>query len=186
MKGRFERLREWEAELNICIRCGYCYELCHLFKTSHWEADTPRGQLLLAYGLLSGEVKPSLYVAERFFQCFNCKNCEKNCSANVPVTDIIRDVRAELRELGLEVQGSTAIIDDELCSRCGICISVCKAEAISQGEDGKLLVDRVKCEGCGVCTATCPSGAITQSPGWGVSQRELRGRVLSSIQGGAR
>ncbi len=186
MKGRFKRLREWETELNICIRCGYCYELCHLFKTSNWEADTPRGQLLLAYGLLTGEVEPSPYVAEKLFQCFHCKNCEKNCSANVPVTEIIRDARADLKEIGFEAQGTTMSIDDDLCSRCGICISVCKADAIFTEEEGRLVVDKVKCEGCGVCAASCPSGAISQREGWGVSQRELRGRVLNSLQGGAR
>jgi ferredoxin len=182
MKAEFKKLKKREAELSICIRCGYCYELCHLFKSSHWEGDTPRGQLVLAYGLLTGGIEASSYVAEKIFQCFNCKNCEKSCSANVPVTDIIRDARADLIEAGFEVEGTTAIIDDGLCSRCGVCISVCKPEAIWVQTDGKLTVDRVKCEGCGVCTASCPSGAIYQREGWGVTQGELWGRVLNSLQ----
>lgn len=181
MRIEFERLRKWENELNICIRCGYCYELCHLFKSSHWEADTPRGQLLLAYGLLTDEIEPSPYIAEKIFQCFYCKNCEKSCSAKVPVTDIIKDAKADLAEAGFEVEGTAAKIDEDLCSRCGICISVCKAEAISVKEDKELVVDKVKCEGCGVCTAACPSEAISQKEGFGVSQRELLGRVLSFL-----
>ena len=182
MKATFNRLERRRGELSICIRCGYCYELCHLFKSSHWEGDTPRGQLVLAYGLLSGEILPSPYVAEKIFQCFHCKNCEKSCSANVPVTDIIRDARADLQDAGFVAEGSTAIIDDQLCSRCGICIAVCKPEAIGVEADGRLEVDRVKCEGCGVCAASCPSGAIYQREGWGVSQGELWEMVFSSLQ----
>ncbi len=182
MRAQFDKLKKWRDELSICIRCGYCYELCHLYKSSHWEGDTPRGQLVLAYGLLTGEIEASSYVAEKIFQCFHCKNCEKSCSANVPVTEIIRDARADLKGLGLEVQGSTMSIDDDLCSRCGICIAVCKPEAILVQVDGKLAVDRVKCEGCGVCAASCPSGAIYQREGWGITPEELGERVLSSLQ----
>ena len=60
----FKRLEKWKNELSICIRCGYCYELCPLYKGTNWEADTPRGKLLLLYGILTDEIELTPEIAE--------------------------------------------------------------------------------------------------------------------------
>jgi ferredoxin len=183
----FKRLKKWENELNICIRCGYCYELCHLYKLFSWETDTPRGKLLLAYGLLTGEIEPSPYIAEKIFQCFYCKNCSKSCSAKVPVTDILTDARADLFEAGFEAEGTTVKVNEDLCSGCGVCVSVCKSEAISIKEENgirKAVVNKVQCKGCGVCIAACPSGAISLREGFGVSKLELLTHVKNFLKAG--
>ena len=49
-------LKQWENELNICIRCGYCFEGCPVFKELGWEIDGARGKLIVAYGLLTSEL----------------------------------------------------------------------------------------------------------------------------------
>lgn len=54
---------------------------------------------------------------------------------------------------------SVAMIDQEKCSQCGLCIEKCRFDAIRF--DGKYEVDPFGCEGCGVCEAICPSLAIT-------------------------
>lgn len=178
----FNRLSKWRNELNICIRCGYCYEHCPLYKVSNWEIDTPRGRLLLAYGLLTGEVKSSTYVAEKLFQCFYCKNCSKSCSAKVSPTDIFTDARADLLEAGFEVQGATVKNEERICIACGRCIASCKSEALSMDiENMKIMVDRVKCKGCGVCVAECPVGAMSQQEGFGISRKELSTKIESSL-----
>jgi coenzyme F420-reducing hydrogenase delta subunit/ferredoxin len=179
---KFERLKKWKDEFHICIRCGYCYEHCPLFKLFGWETDTPRGKILLSYGLMTGEIKPSEYVAEKLFQCFYCKNCSDNCPSQVPVTDIITDARADIVEAGFTAEGTTATIDNDICSTCGLCLSVCKAEAISfasGNEEGKkeAAIDKIKCKGCGLCISTCPSLAISQKEGFGVSLSELNSKV---------
>ncbi|MBE0415033.1 MAG: CoB--CoM heterodisulfide reductase iron-sulfur subunit A family protein [Dehalococcoidia bacterium] len=53
--------------------------------------------------------------------------------------------------------------DEEVCSGCGICASICAYHAIEI--DPKRRVARVNeavCEGCGACIAACPSGAMRQ------------------------
>jgi coenzyme F420-reducing hydrogenase delta subunit/heterodisulfide reductase subunit C len=172
-----KRIKKWENELNKCIRCGYCYELCPLFKTFRWESDTPRGKLLLVYGMLTGEMKPSQEIAEKIFQCFYCQKCEDNCSAGVPVTDILTDARYDLLDAGFEVIGTTVQVNEDYCSVCGVCIAVCTSEALSI-QDEKIRVNRVDCKGCGLCVAACPAGAIFPKEGFGVSLPELHSKIL--------
>lgn len=186
MKAEFKRLKKWEKELNKCIRCGYCYELCPLFKLFRWESDTPRGKLILLYGLITGEIEPSQNIAEKIFQCFYCQNCSDNCSAGVPVTDIFTDARADLIDAGFDADGTTTRVEEDLCSVCGMCVSVCKAEALSFAEDDignrKIVVDKVKCKGCGLCVATCPSGVLSQKEGFEVSPSEIKTQITHFLK----
>jgi len=58
-----------------------------------------------------------------------------------------------------------ATVDKELCSGCGLCVSVCPFNAITISEEnGRRIakVDVIKCKGCGTCVATCPTGAMQQ------------------------
>lgn len=180
-----KRFKKWEKELNICIRCGYCYEHCHLFKLSKWEADSPRGKLLLLYGLIAGEIELSPAIAEKIFQCFYCGRCEESCSANVPVRDIFTDAKTELLEAGFDPEGTIISIDEDRCSKCGLCISVCKTEALTfegEGENKKVVIDKVKCESCGLCIATCPSEAVTQKEGFEVTRKELLAKATRFLE----
>ena len=52
--------------------------------------------------------------------------------------------------------GKKAEINSDKCSRCGICESVCRFDAI---KDFK--VDRTSCEGCGFCFRVCADDAIS-------------------------
>lgn len=54
-----------------------------------------------------------------------------------------------------------AHVDEEVCSGCGLCVSICAYKAPEL--DPKKRVARVNealCEGCGACAALCPSGAM--------------------------
>ncbi|MDI6796039.1 MAG: ATP-binding protein [Desulfatibacillaceae bacterium] len=52
--------------------------------------------------------------------------------------------------------GSKAIINQNLCSSCGLCIEHCAFDAISND----FVVKTIGCEGCGVCVHVCPENAI--------------------------
>jgi coenzyme F420-reducing hydrogenase delta subunit/ferredoxin len=185
-KTEFKRLKKWENELNKCIRCGYCYELCPLYKTFNWESNTPRGKLILLHGLITGKIKLTQEIAEKIFQCFYCQQCSDNCSAGVPVTEIFTDARADFIDAGFDVEGTTSKFKEDLCSACGMCVSVCKSEALSFAEDEegnrKIVVDKIKCKGCGLCIATCPSGVIYQKHGFEVSPFELKEKISKFLE----
>lgn len=57
----------------------------------------------------------------------------------------------------------------EVCSRCGVCDTVCRFNAIRSG-----VVDAVACEGCGVCSWACPEKAIIMIP-WVSGETRLHG-----------
>ncbi len=48
-----------------------------------------------------------------------------------------------------------AYIDEDKCTKCGICEENCRFNAISNFK-----VEEIKCEGCGVCEFVCPEEAI--------------------------
>lgn len=52
-------------------------------------------------------------------------------------------------------------INQDYCSRCSICHSICPYEAIKKdAETGKVEIDLQKCQVCGICYSACPVFAI--------------------------
>ena len=56
--------------------------------------------------------------------------------------------------------GELAVINQDLCTTCGICADVCRFKAIPF-KDGQYEVSSLDCEGCGYCEKVCPTQAIT-------------------------
>ena len=52
--------------------------------------------------------------------------------------------------------GNRAIIDRDRCTECGLCVDLCRWDAINDNFE----IDSIECEGCGVCVYFCPEGAI--------------------------
>ena len=60
----------------------------------------------------------------------------------------------------LRTEAITAVVNENLCSGCGTCVSLCPYGAIEKDEKGVAKVIEVVCKGCGVCAASCPERAI--------------------------
>jgi len=80
---------------------------------------------------------------------------------------------------------TVSVVNEDLCSGCGICAPVCDYGAIEIVEvadsDGKKIaeVDVALCKGCGVCASACPSGAMEQK-GFKCEQLSAMIRAVSS------
>lgn len=51
-------------------------------------------------------------------------------------------------------------VENEKCTRCGICQTFCPEGTVMVTEDGAVF-DYRYCKGCGVCANECPVEAIT-------------------------
>jgi MinD superfamily P-loop ATPase len=61
--------------------------------------------------------------------------------------------------------GNEAEVKQEECIQCGVCLDVCRFEAIKVTKDGengaeRFVIDPFSCEGCGSCSYGCPVDAI--------------------------
>jgi heterodisulfide reductase subunit A len=61
----------------------------------------------------------------------------------------------------IRIEAITSVIDEELCSKCGLCARVCPYGAINWQKGEVATVVEAACAGCGSCGATCTFGAIT-------------------------
>jgi heterodisulfide reductase subunit A len=61
----------------------------------------------------------------------------------------------------LVLEAIHAEVDQERCSACKSCLSVCPYKAVGfDAEKDAAEVNPVLCVGCGTCVAACPSAAI--------------------------
>ena len=64
----------------------------------------------------------------------------------------------------MNMEGTIAYADQEICSSCGVCVSICPFNApmfTPEGRfKGKAEINPVLCKGCGLCVASCRSGAL--------------------------
>ncbi len=52
------------------------------------------------------------------------------------------------------------VFDQEKCSKCGTCRTICPEGCISETEDELFVPDYTYCKGCGLCAEECPKEAI--------------------------
>lgn len=74
--------------------------------------------------------------------------------------------------------GQLAELDQEQCTRCGICADICRFNAIPFHEE-RYRISSIDCEGCGYCARVCPTGAIT------MKERRSGDLYISRIKSGS-
>ena len=67
----------------------------------------------------------------------------------------------------IELEPLKAVVDEDLCSGCRVCESLCPFSAIEMKRETKIDEEKLRaevveamCQGCGLCSAACPTGAI--------------------------
>ncbi len=61
----------------------------------------------------------------------------------------------------VDVEVTTAKVNEDVCCGCQTCIMVCPYSAISFDKEKNVsIVNEILCKGCGTCGSACPTGAI--------------------------
>jgi ferredoxin len=165
------RLRIENAKSRILAPCGCRISWGHKcdlpLMTCFACFDRPRGEYYLNQpGRLLKEVtlEESLEVVKQaedaglvhWGDCYCCSCC---CENLYPVK---REKRWDL----MTPNRFLAVVDEEKCTGCKVCVDRCHFEAIEmkQGENPKkqkAAIDPEKCKGCGLCIITCKPNALT-------------------------
>ena len=132
-KSTGKHLKQYEKEMNMCIRCAYCFEKCPVIKEIKWDTDGARGKVIMSYGLLTGELQPSQYIADKVFRCTFCRDCLDRCPSKVSILSIIASARAEIVDAGFASDTHKHIIDN--IKKTGNIYG--DTEVISQEKEGK-------------------------------------------------
>lgn len=91
-----------------------------------------------------------------------------SCQAPKDIPNTVAQARAATARIlanislgRMNVEVTTAVVNEELCCGCQTCISVCPYSAISYLDEKRVSnVNEILCKGCGTCGSTCPTGAI--------------------------
>ena len=90
---------------------------------------------------------------------------------SIPINTVFADADVDASNLELVLSpsviskeefwgGAVAEIDTENCNSCGICVDVCRFDAVEVKED-VYSVDALACDGCAACVYQCPEKAIS-------------------------
>jgi len=99
-----EVLQAWRKDLEFCKRCGLCMPICPTGIANDWyQSKTPRGRMLLLYGLVNSELKPTKTLAERLHTCTLCGYCAVKCPSGLKLDEIFIDARRALHSMGIKL-----------------------------------------------------------------------------------
>lgn len=96
-------------EIYKCLRCGWCREyanydlrnVCPAREMLGFESAFARGRMLLARGLLEGELSYSDKLIERMYTCLGCAACQVKCPLEVNTVEVFRTMREDAVKKGV-------------------------------------------------------------------------------------
>lgn len=125
-----------EEFINKCLNCNLCVNNCpnKIIK----KTDSSYNAVHLDY-------------SEGFCK-FDCHKCSQVCPSGA------------IKRISLEEKQNTriamAMINEDKCSKCGLCAEACPVHAIIIEEGKAPIFNAVKCIGCGACKKACHFGAV--------------------------
>jgi heterodisulfide reductase subunit A len=110
------------------------------------------------------EAHPKLRPVDTFVNGIFIAGC---CQGPKDIQDTVSQASAAasraatiLSQEELEIDPLIAMVDEDACTGCGICVEVCPYEARTINERKRIAeVNDALCAGCGGCIAACPSNA---------------------------
>jgi Fe-S oxidoreductase len=105
-----ERPKNIVRELDACLQCGYCRDVCPVFERDPWESASPRGKVYMLKQLerrslwdrlLGRDVEVTDDFVDRIYWCTSCGMCEQACHVEIPFPELWEDVKSWLVKEGV-------------------------------------------------------------------------------------
>lgn len=96
-------LEDISTELEKCIKCGMCKNLCPVFKSLREETVSPRGKAIILSEKMLDEV---------IFKCNLCKACEEKCPLELKICDNIVKARESMVLKNKELKQNKKMIEN--------------------------------------------------------------------------
>jgi len=149
--------------LELCYSCGTCVSKCMIQQKGEPEFN-PRRLLRL----VMMEMKDEAFESRTTWLCSACDLCYPACPQEIHISGVINAVKAIAVNQGQKTTLKTAIVDQQTCVACGLCVQACPYDAIKLVETkvpyrGMVQIANVDpglCMACGLCSAVCRSTSI--------------------------
>ncbi len=166
-----EQKSTYVIDIDDCTECGQCVPHCKLeaihISSSQYILDSEECiGCGLCIDVCDQEAQAIVWEREEYLVRGKCRNthCNFECAAACP-------------ENAITIVNNTAVIDMEKCTRCGLCIAPCPAEAINPAHV-EMVVDQ--CTRCGKCFDVCEFDAITKVEPEGYSDPHIDAEVCNA------
>jgi glycolate oxidase iron-sulfur subunit len=84
-------------DLDRCVRCGLCLNVCPTYRELGVEMDSPRGRVYQMAQVAEGAAISPSYL-EHIGLCLACRGCESACPSGVPYGRMVGDARAAMED----------------------------------------------------------------------------------------
>lgn len=101
-----------DDEILVCVQCGFCRAGCPIFSQLGTESANARGRSLLAFSLLTRDLKLSKEVADKFLLCTMCRNCTQSCPCNIRIDEIVQSCRKMFLKNGIIAEPHKMILNN--------------------------------------------------------------------------
>lgn len=125
---------------NRCLNCNLCMQNCPMKIIK--PATTEMPFVHLDYG--------------DAYCDFNCRKCSEVCPSGA-----IKRISLKEKQ---RTKIATAIVDENICIKCGLCAHSCPRKIIIKENDEFPIIRFDECIGCGACANICPVKAIRIEP----------------------
>ena len=103
--------------IDACVMCGLCLPHCPTYRLAGNEAESPRGRIALAAGLLKGTIGAEPTTLAHLDHCLGCLSCQAVCPSQVRYEEILVGTRAQLAQVQTPSRWRRALHDPHLLTR---------------------------------------------------------------------
>jgi glycolate oxidase iron-sulfur subunit len=92
---RLENIRKFQADVEQCMKCGFCGYFCPIYREERQEKGLARGKDQLIRFVLEGKQDLSKGFYQAIDNCLLCKTCVQYCPAKTRIDHAVTAARAD-------------------------------------------------------------------------------------------